>query len=316
MMGNPRPGTHTMKSEADLKTIGQQLAEAREGREWSLEEAAQRTKLKKSFLEHLEKDQFEYFPSISNARGFIRIYARELGLDGWQLLKQFEGGTMAVAETYDLRPEDLEAIPRRRQPLVVKPPRIGVLLFLFIFLLGMAIGAIRLYQIWPSLTGADNGNPAVSSEPAEPAESVPTTPAAPPSTDRSAPTAPEAAVPKAEPVTPEAPPQVNAAVPVAEPVEEVPRAQAVELNRLQLLASRQARRHQLWVRVIGIRDGERKILYQDLLPAGERIPSEPWVAEQFIIKFGEASMVNIIFNGANEGPYERPGIQEIRIPSE
>lgn len=301
-----------MKSEADLKTIGQQLTEAREGRGWTLDEAALRTKLKKSFLEHLEKDRFEYFPSISNARGFIRIYARELGLDGWQLLKQFEGGTMTAAETYDLRPEDLEAIPRRRQPLSVKPPRIGVLLFLFIFLLGMAIGAIRLYQIWPSLTGAASDPPAATTEAATPAIPAPSAP------EDLPPTSPggEEDVPKAVPVANPAETTDNTAVPVAEPVEEVPQAQAVELHQLQLLASRQARRHQLWVRVIGIQNGENNILYQDLLPAGQRIPSEPWVAEQFIIKFGEASMVNIIFNGVNEGPYDKPGIQEIRIPSE
>jgi cytoskeletal protein RodZ len=298
-----------MKSEVDLKTIGQQLTEAREGRGWTLEEAAQRTKLKKSFLEHLEKDQFEYFPSISNARGFVRIYARELGLDGWKLLKQFEGGTMVAAETYDLRPEDLEAIPRRRQPLIVKPPRIGVVLFLVIFMIGMAIGAIRLYQIWPSLTGSEDTEPATV-EPAEVAPPAEATPQALP-----AQTPGQATAPKAEPVSADNPPRATAVAPSAEPVE-TPRAQAVELQQLQLLASRQARRHQLWVRVVGIQNGEQRILYQDLLPAGERVPAEPWEAEQFILKFGEASMVNIIFNGVNEGPYERPGVQEIRIPAE
>jgi cytoskeletal protein RodZ len=298
-----------MKSEVDLKTIGQQLTEAREGRGWTLEEAAQRTKLKKSFLEHLEKDQFEYFPSISNARGFVRIYARELGLDGWKLLKQFEGGTMVAAETYDLRPEDLEAIPRRRQPLIVKPPRIGVVLFLVIFMIGMAIGAIRLYQIWPSLTGSEDTEPAT----VEPAEVAPPTEATPQALPAQTPG--QATAPKAEPVPSDNPPRATAVAPSAEPVE-TPRAQAVELQQLQLLASRQARRHQLWVRVVGIQNGEQRILYQDLLPAGERVPAEPWEAEQFILKFGEASMVNIIFNGVNEGPYERPGVQEIRIPAE
>jgi cytoskeletal protein RodZ len=293
-----------MNTDTDLKTIGHQLMEAREERGWTLEEAAQRTKLKKAFLEHLEKDQFEYFPSISNARGFIRIYARELGLDGWKLLKQFEGGTMVAAETYDLRPEDLEAIPRRRQPLIVKAPRLGVLIFLFIFLVGMAIGGIRLYQIWPTLTDSDNPESPPPIETVDPVEQP-----APPTPGTTGP-------PKAEPVDTGTPPKATPVAPAAEPVAEAPRAEAVQLHELQLLASRQARRHQLWVRVIGVQNGEKKILYQDLLPAGERVPAEPWVAEQFILKFGEASMVNIIFNGVNEGPYERPGVQEISIPAE
>jgi len=293
-----------MSSEAELKTIGQRLREAREDHGWTLEEAARRTKLKKAALEYLEKDQFEYFPSLSNARGFIRLYARELGIDGWDLLRHFEGGTIIPAETYDLRPEDLEAIPKRRQPLAIKPPRFGVILFLGVFLVALVIGGVRLYQIWPSLVDDGEGPDA------SPPEQVIEAPASPMDPD---------APPEAEPVNPDAPPAATPVVPSAEPVTSSaanppPAAIPVESNQLQLMAFPEARRHQLWVRVIAVNGEEREILYQDLLPAGQRVPAQPWEAQRFIVKFGEASMVNIIFNGVNEGPYERAGVQEIRLP--
>ncbi|MEO0453092.1 MAG: helix-turn-helix domain-containing protein [Verrucomicrobiota bacterium] len=305
-----------MSADSELKTVGEQLREAREAKGWTIEEAARRTKLPKINLERLEENQFEFFPSLSNARGFVRIYARELELNGWDLLRKFEGGTEIAAEAYDLRPEDLQAIPHRRQPLRIKPPKISIVFFALVLLIALGVGGVRLYQIWPSLVGEDStaltqeATPEVAEPPANPVDLAPALPAQPSKPADNAP-------PKAVPVTPVAEPAIPRATPVAQAAVPAAEAIAVETNHtLQLRAARSARSHQRWVRVIAINNGQQQVLFQDLLPAGELVPQSPWKADQFVIKFGEASKVDIIYDGTNEGTYERPGVQTVRLPIE
>lgn len=69
-----------------MQTIGEQLRQARTGRDISLEEAVQATAIRLSFLKALEADDFESLPSPVQARGFLRNYAGFLGLDPVPLL--------------------------------------------------------------------------------------------------------------------------------------------------------------------------------------------------------------------------------------
>jgi cytoskeleton protein RodZ len=62
------------------QTIGQQLKEIRESRGISLEEVAQKTRIRLAYLEALESGDVEALPSRSHLRGFLRLYANELGV--------------------------------------------------------------------------------------------------------------------------------------------------------------------------------------------------------------------------------------------
>ena len=61
-------------------TIGQEFQEERKKQGLSLEEVAKATKIKEQFLRAIEKGDFSSLPSSAYAYGFVRNYAKFLGL--------------------------------------------------------------------------------------------------------------------------------------------------------------------------------------------------------------------------------------------
>jgi cytoskeleton protein RodZ len=61
-------------------TIGKQLQSARQAKNLSLKNVAEATHIRSSFIQLLEDDNFEAFPSAAQARGFLNIYTEFLGL--------------------------------------------------------------------------------------------------------------------------------------------------------------------------------------------------------------------------------------------
>jgi cytoskeleton protein RodZ len=301
------------------KSIGEQLRAAREARGWTLGEAAKRTKVKSEQLDKLEKNQFDLLPSLAYARGFIRIYARELGLDGWALLRQFHGEIDSGYDTIDLQPQDLEAIPKRHQPSAPTSQSIGLVIIVGILLIALAIGSVQLYRAWQENAArqAAAAAPQTDLVQAEPAPVAPSA-AAPAQPPRAAVVGGAPPVLAAQPVAvPESvPAAVPAAVPVAVPVAEP--AVATGARTLQLQADPAAAENERWVRVIGIQGGQESTLFEGFLPAGQALPesAELWRADQFIITLREASAVDIIFNGTNFGRYDRPGVQRVTLPAQ
>jgi len=66
------------------------LQEARLARNWTPELAARETKIKVDRLRDLEADDYSHFTSPTYARGFVRTYARSLGLDEYRILRQLD----------------------------------------------------------------------------------------------------------------------------------------------------------------------------------------------------------------------------------
>lgn len=75
-----------METSDSSPSVGRQLRLAREARQISLAQAAQSTRIRLHYLEALEKGQFDLLPSIAQGRGFLRSYAKYLGLDPEALL--------------------------------------------------------------------------------------------------------------------------------------------------------------------------------------------------------------------------------------
>jgi len=73
-----------------MKTVGKQLEEARLARNWTPELASRETKIKVDRLRDLETDDYSNFASPTYARGFVRTYARALGLDEYRILRQLD----------------------------------------------------------------------------------------------------------------------------------------------------------------------------------------------------------------------------------
>ncbi|KAI2685084.1 RodZ family helix-turn-helix domain-containing protein [Pseudomonas sp. TNT3] len=72
---------------------GETLRQARESRGWSLAEVALKLNLTVSSLSNLEAGAFDKLPGHTFARGYIRAYAKLLGMDQTVLVQQFDQST-------------------------------------------------------------------------------------------------------------------------------------------------------------------------------------------------------------------------------
>ncbi|MBN8773652.1 MAG: DUF4115 domain-containing protein [Thiobacillus sp.] len=84
-------------------SVGQMLRDAREAQNVTLEDAAQRLRLMHRQVKAMEQDDFESLGQPVFARGFVRNYARLLGLAPESLLSRMDGApaepaTVALAE--------------------------------------------------------------------------------------------------------------------------------------------------------------------------------------------------------------------------
>ncbi len=73
-----------------LEALGKSLREAREARGLTLEDVEKATRIRARYLEALEAGQFEALPSAVQARGFLRNYARHVGLDPSETMTRLE----------------------------------------------------------------------------------------------------------------------------------------------------------------------------------------------------------------------------------
>jgi cytoskeletal protein RodZ len=62
-------------------SIGQQLRQMRQAKNLSLEQVSRATYIRVSYLEAIEAGQLDRLPSLAQARGFLRTYAKHLGLE-------------------------------------------------------------------------------------------------------------------------------------------------------------------------------------------------------------------------------------------
>jgi len=69
--------------------IGGELRAARRARKRSIDDISRATKIAPSVLRALEKDDFAAVPGGLFTRGFLRAYAREVGLDGEDLVRRY-----------------------------------------------------------------------------------------------------------------------------------------------------------------------------------------------------------------------------------
>ncbi len=109
------------------------LRRERELRQIGLREVAEATKINVRYLEALERNDFEYLPGGAFNKGFIRAYARYIGVDDAEMVDAYlyeiaqqddPGGTGPPADLASLRgpfgvAPGKEAARRRRARIVV-----------------------------------------------------------------------------------------------------------------------------------------------------------------------------------------------------
>ena len=72
-----------------MESIGETLREARHRKQVTLEDVSRITKIKVEILEQLEADEFDRLVSPTYTKGFLKLYAEHLGLDGQALVSHY-----------------------------------------------------------------------------------------------------------------------------------------------------------------------------------------------------------------------------------
>ena len=144
--------------------IGPALREARTSRGISLDEASRETKIRPSYLQAMEIEEFDALQGEVYVRGFLRSYSSYLGLDPDKVLTAYAGvdvpGTPVVRPPQPTRDErrGLRILHRRANY------RLAVVLTSLLIVVFAAVGLFA---------GTDTSNPAQPPDPTLPAASEP-----------------------------------------------------------------------------------------------------------------------------------------------
>lgn len=305
---------HPEAAAPTLANPGETLRAAREGKNWSLSSVAKQLNLSERSLIQIEAGDFSQMPGHTFARGYVRAYAKLLGLDQNRLVQQFDQHTGT-----DATGSSVNSLGHIDEP--VRLSRSMMRFFTFVLTLVIAVGA---FLWWQDRTARNEAGPSVTAlerieveaadgtteihlldraeEAAEPAanESVDSTPAtgSEEAPDLSAETLPLDEQPTAE--TPAETPAeqgetaASSAAPTAAPeadasAESVAEAEAVAPGEGRLTLDYTA---DCWTRVT---DADGKVLYSGLAKAGS---SRTLVGKTPLdLHLGFASGVQVSYNG-------------------
>jgi len=81
-----------------MESIGEFFKQVRETKGLTLDDVALKTRIHPDFLIALEEGNFTKLPDQVFAKGFVRSYARSLGLDEEDAMRRFEGSAGAFYE--------------------------------------------------------------------------------------------------------------------------------------------------------------------------------------------------------------------------
>lgn len=120
-----------------MSSIGNILRTERETQGRTLTEVSKAVYIKTKYLSALEEENFAAIPGEVYVKGFIRAYASYLGMDGEELVAQYDG----PSESIFLQKETPTAVTeggkgrRRRRHKVVSWPEITIIIGVILFIL-------------------------------------------------------------------------------------------------------------------------------------------------------------------------------------
>lgn len=287
---------------------GSRLAKARAAANLSVEQVAAHLNLTVGVVKALEKDDAAQLPAPVFVRGYIKNYARLVGLRGDELVDQYEN-SRAPDVPLELRPRPASESPRVGHGLSLRS--------VVVVLLVAGLGLVAWWWVQggridvAGLTGSMASRTTAPTEPTLPAERAPVvvTPqsgaagnpstgdvAAPANADAVAPSGPAPAGEVVMPVQPVAPAQPE---PVAEPPPPPP-PPAPTGHQLSLALT-----DDVWVEVVDD-DGSRLVF--DMLRAGTR--RQVTGEGPFLVLLGKAGAVTVELDGrrVDHGAFENKGI--------
>ena len=136
---------HDPQAYAELASFGEELRREREIRGISLKEIADATKISKRFLEAIERNDHRTLPAPVFTRGFIREYARYLGLNCDEIVNRYNFA--AAGDDRIEKSVHLERLAQREPPAKksIPPPYARIDRNVYVLLLIVAALAVATY---------------------------------------------------------------------------------------------------------------------------------------------------------------------------
>ena len=270
-----------------MGSFGERLQREREMRGVTLEEISESTKISSRSLRALEEEKFDRLPGGIFNKGFVRAYARYLGIDEDQAVADFVAASGGEKE----QPLPDPPVPRSvalGQRTEAHPNWRGFVLLLLLFAIGVVVvwklGPPAFHMVVGGLTERVQPTPATSQAPprvtppsaTEVSATAPVTP--PPAQKKPLTRAKAINVAVSDPASPASAPLDSAAAPSAQ----APAATFV----VQVTATQDA-----WVQIVA--DG--RLMSEGVLVASAQ--KRVHAAKEVVIKTGNAAGVEVSFNG-------------------
>ncbi|WP_429212065.1 RodZ domain-containing protein [Metapseudomonas resinovorans] len=125
---------------------GETLRQAREGKDWSLGEVARNLNLTEQSLRQLEAGDFEQLPGHTFARGYVRAYAKLLGIDQAALVAEFDHYTGT-----DANGSSVHSLGRIEEPVRLSQSVLRIVSFIIL----VALGAVGFFW-WQEHSSRNN----------------------------------------------------------------------------------------------------------------------------------------------------------------
>ena len=151
---------------------GQMLRAARKEKEWSYMETEDTTKIRVRYIQALEEEDYKVLPGTTYVKGYLRTYAKQLGLNPDEIIALYNDSVMLEAEPVLESPQKVKA-----RPLWIRPVIIGCMAMLAIVLV---IAMANLYQPGKKVADSSYSPSALPSAPkAEAVTPAPSSPVVP-----------------------------------------------------------------------------------------------------------------------------------------
>jgi len=258
-------------------SLGEYFQRAREAKGLTVEEAAARTRILPQFLKAVEENNYARLPDEVFAKGFVRSYARILGLDEAAVIRKFDesGGQFYAkrAERETLRQQLEEEERRKKVNRNTVVGVVGVALLLLFVLIGRDRDRSERLPDLEALPSASQQVPAPTSPPAELAEPV------------------NEPAPRLSPGQLEVERNFSGALPLEGVAPDDRKKMVLDIEAIE----------RCWVKV----QTDRAAAQEVLLNPGDRVK---WKAqERLALTLGNAGGVRVMLNGKLQGPFGARG---------